>query len=436
MKSPLPKVIHPVAGEPMIYRLVLECQKAGAEEVRVVVGFGEDHVRQIVEPLGGICFRQVKPRGTADAVRAAQPMNMEGSLLIVHGDLPLLREGEILRLVREFNASDADFAVVTTQREHPTDEGRVIRHMGNIFSVVEASDASHETLQIKEVDVGMYLTRADILEEYLPKIKPSNKKGEYYFTDLISLCLDDQSKVVSLGIRPNSSLGVDNLKELAMATKEVFVRKAEKLMSEGVIIVDPFNTYIEEDVIVEKGAVIHPNVHLKGRTEIGTLCNIEPGCVIVSSTLAKGVHVKANSYISDSSVDEMSEIGPFAHLRPKSEVGKNCKVGNFVEMKKTRFGDGSKAGHLTYLGDAVIGKEVNIGCGTITANYAIDKKKYVTKIGDNVFVGSDSQFVAPIEIGANSIIACGSTITKNVPEGALAVARGRQVIKENFKKKS
>lgn len=218
-----------------------------------------------------------------------------------------------------------------------------------------------------------------------------------------------------------------------MASKTVFLKKAEALLEAGVMIVDPSNTYIEEDVIVGEGTVIHPNVHLKGRTEIGSLCNIEPGCVITSSILEKGVHVKANSYITESTVGEMSEVGPFAHLRPKSEVGRNCKIGNFVELKKVTFGDGSKAGHLTYLGDAIIGKDVNIGCGTITANYAIDKKKYVTKIGDNVFVGSDSQFVAPIEVGANSIIACGSTITKNVPEGSLAVARGRQVIKENFK---
>lgn len=433
MKSPLAKVVHPVAGEPMIYRLVLECQQAGAEEIRVVVGHAENHVPQIIEPLGAICFRQEAPRGTADAVRVAQPDTLEGSILILHGDLPLLRHQDLLRLVREFNSSDADFAVATTEFDRPVDNGRVIRHMGNLYSIVEPEDASHDTLKIKEVDAGIYLTRGDVLEEYLPKIKTSNVKGEFYFTDLISLCLDDQLKVITLNIDSQKAHGVNTLKELAMATKAVFLKKAQQLMDAGVIIIDPDNTYIEEDVTIAEGTVVHPNVHIKGRTEIASLCNIEPGCVIASSTLAKGVHVKANSYITESNVDEMSEIGPFAHLRPKSEVGKNCKIGNFVELKKVSFGDGSKAGHLSYLGDAVIGKDVNIGCGTITANYAIDKKKYVTKIGDNVFVGSDSQFVAPIEIGANSIIACGSTITKNVPEGSLAVARGRQVVKENFK---
>jgi bifunctional UDP-N-acetylglucosamine pyrophosphorylase/glucosamine-1-phosphate N-acetyltransferase len=436
MNSPFPKVIHPVAGEPMIYRLILECQKAGAEEVRVVVGHGEPLVRQIVEPLGALCLRQVAQKGTGDAVRAAQPEAMEGVLIILNGDQPLIRAQDIKNLLRDFLKSDADLAVVTTELDEPGNYGRIVRHHGEIYSIVEAKDASHEALKIREVNVGVYLTHSETLREYLPRLKPNNTQGEFYLTDIVSLYLQDQLKVTTLKAEPQVAWGVNTQQELAMATKTLFSKKAHELMSAGVMIIDPVNTYIEEEVKVGEGAVIHPNVHLKGKTEIGPLCNIEPGCVITGSKLAKGVHVKANSYITDSTIDEMAEIGPFAHLRPKSEVGKGCKVGNFVEMKNTRLGDASKAGHLTYLGDAVIGKDVNIGCGTITANYAIDRKKYVTKIGDNVFVGSDSQFVAPIEVGAGAVIACGSTITKNVPAGALAVARGKQVIKENFKPKA
>ncbi len=436
MKSPFPKVVHPVAGEPMIYRTIVECQQAGAEEVRVVVGYGENLVRQIAEPLGATCFRQTQQRGTGDAVRSALQTEMEGTVLIINGDQPLVRARDIKKLVEAYVKTDADLAVVTAEMEKPGVFGRIVRNGGNIYAIVEAKDASHDALKIKEINVGIYICQAETLAEYLPKLKANNAQGELYITDLVSMFIEDQLTVTTLPAEPHVAWGVNSQQELAVATKTIFLKKAEALMNEGVIIIDPTNTYIEESVTIGEGTVIHPNVHLKGKTEIAGLCNIEPGTVITDSTLAKGVHVKANSYITDSSIDEMSEIGPFAHLRPKSEVGKNCKVGNFVELKKVKFGDGSKAGHLTYLGDAIIGKDVNIGCGTITANYAIDKKKYLTVIGDNVFVGSDSQFVAPIEIGADSIIACGSTITKNVPAGALAVARGRQVTKENFKPKT
>lgn len=433
MKSPLPKVVHPVAGHPMIYRLVKQNFEAGAQEIRVVVGFGAEHVRRIVEPLGAGCFTQQNQKGTGDAARSAEPQTMAGVVILLNGDHPLITSDDLKKLIKEFDESDADFSVVTCELNEPSQFGRIVRHQGQIYSIVEAKDASYETLKIKEINTGIYITRAEILEEFLPQLGNNNAQGEYYLTDLVSVLITNNRPVSSISAPPSVAFGVNTQQELAQATQILFERKAEQLMQNGVIVLDPKTTYIEDEVEVEAGTVVYPFVSIVGRTKIGAFCQIETGSVIKHSNLAEGVLVKSHSYIEKSSIDSKTELGPFAHLRPESQVGKNCKVGNFVELKKTQMGDGSKAGHLTYLGDAVIGKNVNIGCGTITANYAIDRKKYVTKIGDDVFVGSDSQFVAPVEVGEGAVIACGSTITKNVPSRALGVARARQVTKENFR---
>lgn len=432
MNSPLPKVVHPVAGQPMIYRLVKETFSAGAQEIRVVVGFGADHVQKIVEPLGAGCFRQENQRGTGDAARSAAPQTMAGTLIILNGDHPLVTSQDIEKLIKGFDANESDLTVVTCELEEPGAFGRIVRHKGEIYGIVEAKDASHETLKIREVNTGIYITRAEVLEEYLPQLTSNNAQGEFYLTDLVGLLIGKGKKVSAIQAEPHLAFGVNTQRELADANKKVFLRKASELLEDGVVILDPTNTYIEDEVTIEPGTVVYPLVTIQGRSRIGAFCQIETGSVIKHSSLADGILVKAHSYIEKSSIGASSEIGPFAHLRPDSKVGESCKVGNFVELKKTELGDRSKAGHLAYLGDAIIGKDVNIGCGTITANYAVDRKKYVTRIGDGVFVGSDSQFVAPVEIGEGAVIACGSTITKNVPAKALAVARARQIVKENF----
>jgi bifunctional UDP-N-acetylglucosamine pyrophosphorylase/glucosamine-1-phosphate N-acetyltransferase len=322
----------------------------------------------------------------------------------------------------------------------PKQFGRIVRQNGKLKTIVEFKDASQDTLKIKEVSTGIYIVKSDILKKYLPKIKNDNANKEYYLPDLISLALDGGKSVQAL-LSSNTHVahGVNTQEELAEATSLVYKAKNKQLLSQGVILIDPRSTYIEDTASVGAGSVVYPNVFIRGKTAIGPFCVIEPNVFISDCIIEDGVQVKAGSYLEHSVIKSLAKVGPYARLRPDTVIGKNAHVGNFVEMKKVNFGAHSKAGHLTYLGDADIGEDVNIGCGTITCNYAADKKKYKTKIGDRVFVGSDSQFVAPVEIGSDVIIASGSTITKNVPTGDLAIARARQENKAGmaakFKKK-
>lgn len=435
MNSPLPKVLHPVAGLPMVYRTVQCLQTAGTDEIRVVVGFGESLVRQVLEPLGAVCFSQQQQRGTADAVRAARPENLKGPVLILNGDHPLITTTDITAIMKSYHDSGCDIAVVTCQVDDPGMFGRIVRHGGKLRAIVEAKDAGHETLKIQEVNTGIYVVDAEVLSELLPKIKPSNKQGEYYLTDIIALGLEQGHEVEGFQVHPRVGMGVNTQKELAMASEQLFKQNCDLHLQNGVIVISPQNTFIEEGVEIASGAVIFPGCYIKGRTKIGSLCVIEPNCYIDSCLIEANSRVKAGCYLTQAKIAEHCEIGPYAHLRPDTEISSECRVGNFVEMKKVKFGKGSKAAHLSYLGDAVIGQNVNIGCGTITCNYAADRKKYVTRIEDNVFVGSDSQFVAPVTVGQGAYIGSGSTITKDVPAGALAVTRATQVVRENYQPK-
>ncbi len=436
MKSPLPKVLHPVAGSPIIKKVIDAVKGAGANEIRVIVGHGEALVRKVVEPMGVTCHQQQNQWGTADAVKAADVASLKGDVIILNGDHPLLEPSDVQKVMTEFRASKADLAVVSAIVKKPGSFGRIVRHKGDLRAIVEAADASAETLKIDEVNTGIYIVRAEILAEYLPQIKNHNSKQEYYLTDIISLCQEAGEKVTAIRARASVGFGVNTQEELSKATRLLFARKNKALMEGGVLMIDPKSTYIEEEVEVGMGSVIYPGVYLRGRTKVGSVCMIEPGCYLAHTLVSDGVHIKAYSYFENTVVGPRASIGPFARLRPETEIGQDAHVGNFVEMKKVKFGARSKAGHLTYLGDATIGEDVNIGCGTITCNYAVDKKKYRTVIGDRTFVGSDSQFVAPVEVGADAVIGSGSTITKDVPAKALAVARGKQVNIENWKPKA
>jgi bifunctional UDP-N-acetylglucosamine pyrophosphorylase/glucosamine-1-phosphate N-acetyltransferase len=436
MKSPLPKVLHPVAGRPMIEKVIHASKKAGATDLRVIVGHGQALVRSVVEPLGVTCFVQENQLGTADAVKSAQVETIEGDVIIMNGDHPLIEAADIMNFLQIFREEKCDLAVVTAVVKSPGEFGRIIRHAGNLKAIVEAKDASADTLKIREINTGIYVAKASVLAEYLPQIQNHNAKKEFYVTDLISLCIEDDCKVMAIKASPKVAVGVNNQIELAHATKLIFQRKAKRLMEEGVLMLDPACTYIEESVEVGAGSVIYPNVFLRGATKVGSFSVIEPQVFISDSIIADSVQIRAGSYIEQSVIHSRATVGPYARLRPQTSIGEEAHVGNFVEMKKVKFGKKSKAGHLTYLGDADIGEDVNIGCGTITCNYAADKKKYKTIIGNRVFVGSDTQFVAPIEVGDDAIIGSGSTITKNVPAKSLAVARGKQIIKENYTPKA
>lgn len=432
MKNSLPKVVHPVAGRPMIERVLRAVKEAGADEIRVVVGYGEALVRNIVEPLEAVCFRQEKQAGTADAVRSAHPGSLMGRVLVLNGDHPLIETKDIDLIIKEARAVKSKCAVVTCELEDPGAFGRIIRHHGSVKAIVEQKDASHEALKIREINTGIYVVHAEVLNTFLPLIQSRNTQGEFYFTDIISLAVEAGVRVDAITTSSRIAFGVNTQGELAMASELAYQKKVSQLLEDGVIVMDPKTTYVEETVEVGSGATLFPNVFLRGTTKVGAMSVIEPNCFIVDSNIGEGVHVKAGCYLNTCSIAARSEVGPYAHLRPETWVGEECKIGNFVEMKKVKFGNGAKASHLTYLGDAEIGEGTNIGCGTITCNYAADRKKYLTKIGKNVFVGSDSQFVAPVTIGDNAVIGSGSTITKDVPANALGVARGKQIIKENY----
>lgn len=433
MKSPLPKVLHPVAGEPMILRVIKNLQKAGASECRVVVGYAQNLVKQVIESTGVGLFVQAAQNGTADAVRSAQVESIEGDVIIVNGDHPLVEAEELARLVKVFREEKLDLAVVSCELRNPKEFGRVIRQNGQLITIVEARDASMETMKIKEINTGIYLVKSEVLKEYLPLIQNKNAKQEYYLTDLISLAIQGQERVQAIKTKSKRlAFGVNSMSELALANQLAYRKKLAQLMDAGVMVLDPGHTYVEESVEVGSGTVIYPNVHLRGRTRVGSFVVLEPGVYVTDSTIGDSTQVRAGTYIEKSKISAKVTLGPFARLRPETEIAEEAHIGNFVELKKVKFGKRSKAGHLTYLGDADVGDDVNVGCGTITCNYAVDKKKYKTKIGDRVFIGSDSQFVAPVEVGNDAIIGSGSTITKDVPPRALGIARAKQANIENY----
>lgn len=435
MKSPLPKVLHPVVGLPMVMRVLNAAKSIGAKELRVVVGYGEALVRRVIEPMGATAFPQKEQRGTADAVMSAEPGSLKGTVIILTGDNPLLEPSDLKQVLAEFYEMKADVAVVTADMKKPGSLGRIVRQKGELKAIVEAGDAGTDTLKIREVNSGMYVAKAEVLAQLLPQVKPNNSKGELYLTDIIAIGLEERFKVIAIKARPEVAFGVNDQAELAIASRVVFNRNRKKLLENGVVMVDPRTVYAEDDVVIGGGTVVYPNVYLRGATKIGSYCVLEPGVHIISSSVADSTHIKAGCYFENAVVGEKVQIGPYARLRPETMVGREAHIGNFVELKKTTFGARSKAGHLTYLGDATIGEDVNIGCGTITCNYAPDRQKYQTVIESGVFVGSDVQFVAPIKVGEGAVIASGSTITEDVPAKALAVARGRQVNKADWSPK-
>ncbi|MBC7741689.1 MAG: bifunctional UDP-N-acetylglucosamine diphosphorylase/glucosamine-1-phosphate N-acetyltransferase GlmU [Bdellovibrionaceae bacterium] len=437
MKSALPKVLHPVAGRPMIVRIVDSCRKADVTDIRIVVGHGQNLVKTVLEPLAIQTYVQKEQLGTADAVKAADLNSLEGTVLIMNGDHPLISAQDIKNFMSDFREQKLDLAVVTVELKNPAEFGRAVRNSNKqLVSIVEAKDASADTLKIKEVATGIYIAKAEVLQKLIPKIKNENSKKEYYLPDLIELAFTSNLKVQAiLSENADVSHGVNTQAELARATKKVFIRHAEKLMEAGVILIDPATTYVEDSVLVGQGSVLYPNVFLRGKSAIGAFTVIESNCMLSDSIIGDSVQVKAGSYIDQVIIKNNASVGPYARLRPETIIGESAHVGNFVEMKKVQFGNKSKAGHLTYLGDAEIGEDVNIGCGTITCNYAADKKKYKTIIGDRVFVGSDSQFIAPVTVESDSIIASGTTVTKTVPSGSLALSRSPQVNKEGYAKR-
>ena len=434
MRSARPKVLHPLCGRPLIAYPVGGARALGARVV-VVVGRAAEEVRAAVPPEVGTSFVEQKERlGTGHAVLQAHVAcgDAPGTVLVLPGDVPLLSEVTLRRLVEHHVASGAAATLLTAEVADPTGYGRVVREQGRPVGIVEHRDATAAERRIREIGTSVYCFDAQRFWPALAQMTPDNEQHEYYLTDVIGI-LHRQGQGLAAVITddPSECLGVNDRRQLAELAGIMRRRILDRLMTAGVTVIDPATTYVDDTVTIGIDTVLHPGVSLQGRTAIGADCVVSTGCQVSDTTVADAVLLKPYCVLAESTVETGAQLGPFCHLRPLSHVGANAKIGNFVELKKSRIGRGSKVPHLSYVGDTQMGEGVNVGAGTITCNYD-GAKKHETVIGDRVFVGTNSSLVAPLTIGEGAYVAAGSVITKSVPPGALAVARGRQETREGW----
>ena len=402
----------------------------------IVVGHQRD---QIMEALTGKQVEfviQEKQQGTAHAVSTFlnQYPSINGLLLVLSGDTPLLQSSTLRDMIGVHQQRNAAITLLTTEYDDPTGYGRVIRSSrGTIQHIVEEADANEIEKAVKEVNAGIYAFDIGKLRESLPKVQAENKQNEYYLPDVISLALEQNWIVLPQRVQPDEVMGINTKVELSEATRLLRKRINQHWMLRGVTMIDPATTYLDHDVQFGSDVTVYPNNYLEGKTLIGSDVTIYPNCRITDSYIDSGCTIYENCSIDSAHLDRGVKVGPFARLRPDTHLQSGVRIGNFVELKKSTVGEGSKANHLSYLGDATIGKNVNIGAGTITCNYD-GKKKHPTVIEDDVFIGSDAQLIAPVKVGKGAYVAAGSSITDDVPADSLAIARGRQVNKTNWKK--
>lgn len=434
MKSDMPKVIHKVNGIPMITKIIDTLSGLNPEENILILGHKKEEVLKVV---GENCdyVLQTEQLGTGHAVIQAKEKleGYDGDVMILCGDTPLLRESTLKSLYEYHKESGAVTTILTSIYENPFGYGRIVKEDGLVKAIVEEKEASEEIKKIKEVNAGVYCFNSKELFKALDKIDNNNEKGEYYLTDVIGIQVSENKKVQSFILEDKMEiLGVNSKVELAQAGKVLRDRKNRELMEEGVILIDPETTYVEESVKVGRDTVLYPGVVLQGKTVIGENCEIIGNSRIIDSVLGNNIRVES-SVIEESILEDGVTMGPFAHIRPKSLLKEKVHIGNFVEVKKSTLEKGVKAGHLTYLGDAQVGENTNIGAGTITCNYD-GVNKFKTVIGRDAFIGSDSMLVAPVNIGEKALIGAGSVITKDVPSNSLAVSRSKQIIKTDWRK--
>jgi bifunctional UDP-N-acetylglucosamine pyrophosphorylase/glucosamine-1-phosphate N-acetyltransferase len=429
MKSQLPKVLHPVAGRPMLEHVLDAAATVAPATVTVIVGHAGETVRRRLAGRTGLTFAVQEPQlGTAHALQQAEPIltGKTGTVILLSGDVPLLTGRTLERLLEAHRSATAAATVVTALVERPYGYGRIVRVDGHIARIAEERDASPAERQIREINSGIYAFDLPPLFDALRGIASQNAQGEFYLTDLVSIYRRRKLPVETLVVDdPQEIRGINSRTELAEVGTLVRQKKNEELMAAGVTLVDPATTYIDPRAEIGGDTVIHPGVVIEGATRIGLACEIQAHVRIADAQI--GDHVNVNSFcvIVESTIASGASVGPFAHLRPDTAVGEGAKVGNFVELKKTSLGAGSKVSHLSYLGDATVGDRVNVGAGTITCNYD-GEKKHQTIIEDGAFIGSDSQLVAPVKVGKGAYVAAGSSITQDVPDGALGIARARQ----------
>ncbi|MGZ8846541.1 MAG: bifunctional UDP-N-acetylglucosamine diphosphorylase/glucosamine-1-phosphate N-acetyltransferase GlmU [Pyrinomonadaceae bacterium] len=439
MKSARAKVLHELGGHPLITYVCRAAQSLGPGKIYVVVGHQAAEVQKAVQAEVGDTAEfvtQTEQRGTGDAVMAARAQleNKDSLVLVLSGDVPLIRAATLERFIDQHQASGAACSVLSVRLENPTGYGRVVRDQSDQFvRIVEQKDATTEEQKVKEINSGIYCFASQKLFPALKRVKPSNKQGEFYLTDVPQILLSDGEKVnVYLHGDAREVSGINTRAELAEFENLLRRSTIRKLMIEaGVTFLDPSHAYISAEAQIGKDCIIYPDVAIEGKTTIGENCEIRSGTRITNSRLGNNVVVKDHCVIIDSEIGSNCAVGPFAHLRMNTLLEERSVVGNFVEVKKTRLGRGSKAMHLTYLGDATIGEKTNIGAGTVTCNYD-GKDKHKTIIEDDVRIGSDTMLVAPVRVGKGSVTAAGSVVTEDVPPDTL-VAGVPAVVKKKLK---
>jgi bifunctional UDP-N-acetylglucosamine pyrophosphorylase/glucosamine-1-phosphate N-acetyltransferase len=425
MKSTLPKVLHPIGGKPMVQHIIDTVRQVGATNINLVYGHGADQLQQtLIHNELNWCL-QAEQLGTGHAVQqAVRYLADNEDVLILVGDAPLIKAATLEQLLEI--KQQADLALLTVHLDDPTGMGRIIRNGEQVSAIVEHKDATDAQRQITEINTGIMVMGGKDLKRWLSQLNSNNAQGEFYLTDVIEMAANE-GKVIKAS-HPTSATeveGINNRMQLAKIERAFQTEQANDLMSKGVTLLDPQRFDLRGDLVVGQDIVIDVNVVIEGTVSIGSNVKIGPNCLLIDCTIADGTVVEANSIIEQAQVAENCHIGPFARLRPGTEILEGAKVGNFVELKKTILGLGSKANHFTYLGDTTVGSKVNIGAGTITCNYdGVNKAR--TEIGDGAFIGSNSSIVAPVSIGKNATVGAGSTITKSIADEELAIARAKQ----------
>lgn len=432
MKSSMSKVLHQVCGKEMVNHVIDVMRSAGFDEVNVIVGKGKEQVMEKTKSRNVTFSVQEEQLGTGHAVLCAKEFlsGKEGTIAIFTGDAPLIRRETVAELLRMHEEKGYSATLLTSVIDNPTGYGRVVREGEDVARIVEQKDGTPEELAVKEINAGMYLFDVRELLIALGELKNENAQGEYYLTDVIGIM---KAKGLTLGAsitQFDETRGVNSREQLAEA-EEIMRKRINRFhMENGVTLIDRERTYIGADVRIGMDTIIYPNNNLEGNTVIGSGCTLYPDSRIVDTVIGDRVTV-TSSVVLESEVGNDTTIGPFAYVRPESQIGAHVKIGDFVEIKKSCIGDGTKISHLTYVGDAEVGKNVNFGCGTVTVNYD-GTRKWKTTVGDNVFIGCNTNLIAPVTVNDGAYIAAGSTITDEVPKDSLAIARARQVVKEEW----
>lgn len=426
IKSNLPKVLHKVCGKEMVNHVVDTLRKAEINDVNLIIGKGAELVKAKTEDRKVSYSLQEEQLGTGHAVKCAFDFlkEKEGTVAVLCGDAPLITEETIKRLFEEHNQNNNKATLLSSILDDATGYGRIIRAGSEVLKIVEHKDCNEEELKVKEMNAGVYCFDISALLEALNKLSNNNSQGEYYLTDVIGILKDKGERVGAVVTNFEETMGVNSRAQLAQVEHELRKRINLKHLDNGVTLIDPSNTYIGNDVVIGKDTIIYPGNVIEGNTIIGEGCILYPNSRINNSNISENVEIQS-SVILESIIGRNTTVGPFAYVRPESIIGNNVRVGDFVEIKKSTIGNNTKVSHLTYVGDAEVGEGCNFGCGTVTVNYD-GKNKNKTIIGNNSFIGCNTNLISPVNIEDNTYIAAGSTITNNVKSGELAVARAKQ----------